>query len=73
MSVINNFDLYNKLHELSQKSTQDTSPSNDFRVCFMTASRINYPVLAEINLEFEKNVMFAKKFQKMFLSNMFIL
>jgi len=49
MSVIDGFDLYTKLHDLSKKVQQDTSPSNDFRVCFMTSSRINYQALAEIH------------------------
>ena len=52
MSVVDGFDLYHKLHDLSKKIQQDTSPSNDFRICFMTASRINYTVLAEIHPEF---------------------
>ena len=43
-SVIDGFDLYNNLYEMSKKVQQDTSSSNDFRVCFMTASRINYSV-----------------------------
>src|SRR5687767_9382943 len=64
MSLMDGFDLYNKLYEMSKKLQQDTSPSNDFRVCFMTASRINYPALAEIH---QKNVTFVRKFQKMFL------
>ena len=42
MSVMDGFDLYHKLHDLSKKVQQDTSPSNDFRICFMTSSRINY-------------------------------
>jgi CheY-like chemotaxis protein len=42
MSVMDGFDLYHKLHDLSKKVQQDTSPSNDFRVYFMTSSRINY-------------------------------
>jgi len=46
MSVIDGFDLYNKLHNLSKIVQQDTSSSNDFRVCFMTSSRINYQALA---------------------------
>ena len=43
MSVINGFDLHNKLHDLSKNVQQDTSPSNSFRICFMTASR-NYEI-----------------------------
>ncbi len=41
-SVIDGFDLYNNLYEMSKKVQQNTSSSNDFRVCFMTASKINY-------------------------------
>ena len=38
MSVMDGFELYQKLYEMSKKVQQDTSPSsNDFRVCFMTA------------------------------------
>jgi hypothetical protein len=54
MSVIDGFDLYDKLYEISKKVQQDISPSNDFMVCFITASRINYTVLAEIHPEFEE-------------------
>ena len=43
-SVMDGFELYQKLYEMSKKVQQDTSSSNDFRVCFMTASRINYSV-----------------------------
>ena len=49
MSVVDGFDLYHKLHEISKKVQQDTSPSNDFRICFMTSSRINYAALAEVH------------------------
>ncbi|MGZ5501070.1 MAG: response regulator, partial [Nitrososphaeraceae archaeon] len=51
MSVVDGFDLYHKLHDLSKKVQQDTSPSNDFRICFMTSSRINYAALAEVQPE----------------------
>jgi PleD family two-component response regulator len=47
MSVIAGFKLYDKLHEISKK--EDTP--KEFRVCFMTSSRINYNVLAEIHPE----------------------
>jgi hypothetical protein len=67
MSAVDGFDLYNKLLNLSKKVQHDTSPSNDFRVCFMTSSRINYNVLAEIHPVMEKNAMFQKKLPKMFL------
>ena len=32
MSVMDGFDLYNKLHDLSKKLRHDTEPSNDFGV-----------------------------------------
>src|SRR5687768_18514862 len=64
MSVMDGFDLYNKLHDLSKKVQQDTSPSNDFRVCFMTSSRINYPVLAEIQPEFGEECYVSKEVSK---------
>ena len=64
MSVIDGFDLYNKLYDLSQKLRRDTSPSNDFRVCFMTSSRINYNVLAEIHPEFGQECYVCKEIPK---------
>jgi CheY-like chemotaxis protein len=64
MSVIDGFELYHKLHELSKKVQQDTSPLNDFRVCFMTASRINYNVLAEIHPEFGEECYVSKEVSK---------
>jgi CheY-like chemotaxis protein len=54
MSIMDGFDLYNKLYEMSKEVQQDTSPLKDFRVCFNTASRINYTVLAEIHDEFRE-------------------
>jgi hypothetical protein len=54
MSVMDGFDLYDKLYEMSKKVQQNTSSSNDFIVCFITASRINYTVLTEIHPEFEE-------------------
>ena len=49
---------------MSKKLQQDTSPSNDFRVCFMTASRINYPALAEIHPEFGEECYVCKEVPK---------
>ena len=66
MSVMDGFDLYIKLHDLSKKVQQDTSPSNDFRVCFMTSSRINYPALAEIHPEFGEECYVCKEIPKEF-------
>src|SRR5688500_10517277 len=64
MSVMDGFDLYNKLHGLSKKVEQDTSPSNDFRVCFMTSSKINYAVLAEMQPEFGEECYVSKEVSK---------
>ena len=64
MSVIDGFDLYNKFLNLSKKVQQDTSPTNAFRVCFMTSSRINYKVLAEIHPEFGQECYVSKKVPK---------
>ena len=52
MSVMDGFDLYDKLYEMSKKVPQNTSLSNDFRVCFKTTSRINYTEFEEIHPEF---------------------
>ena len=64
MSVVDGFDLYHKLHELSQKVQQDTSPSNDFRICFMTSSRINYNALSEAHPEFGEECYVSKEVPK---------
>ncbi|HET7643549.1 MAG TPA: response regulator [Nitrososphaeraceae archaeon] len=64
MSVIDGFGLYNKLHEMEKKVLQDSIPSNDFRVCFMTATRINYPVLAEMHPEFGEECYVCKEIPK---------
>ena len=72
-SVIDGFDLYNNLYEISKKVQQDTSPSKDFRVCFMTASRINYTVLAEIHPEFGEECYVWKEIPKEIFLNIFIL
>ena len=64
MSVMDGFDLYNKLHDLSKKVQQDTSPSNDFRTCFMTSSRINYAALAEMQPEFGEECYVSKEVSK---------
>lgn len=73
-SVIDGFDLYNNLYEMSKKVQQDTSSSNDFRVCFMTASRINYTVLAEIHPEFGEECYVCKESPKeIFLKHIYSL
>ena len=74
MSVMDGFELYQKLHEMSKKVQQDTSSSNDFRVCFMTASRINYTVLAEIHPEFGEECYVCKESPKeIFLKHIYSL
>jgi CheY-like chemotaxis protein len=64
MSVVDGFDLYNKLHEISKKVQQDTLPSNNFRICFMTSSRINYKVLSEVHPEFGEECYVSKEVPK---------
>jgi len=64
MSVIDGFVFYNKLHNLSTIVQQDTSSSNDFRVCFMSSSRINYQALAEIHPEFGEECYVCKEIPK---------
>ena len=64
MSVVDGFDLYHKLHDLSKKVLQDTSSSNDFRICFMTSSRINYKALSEAHPEFGEECYVSKEVPK---------
>ena len=74
MSVMDGFELYQKLYEMSKKVQQDTSSSNDFRVCFMTASRINYTVLTEIHPEFGEECYVCKESPKeIFLKHVYSL
>ena len=74
MSVMGGFDLYNKLYEMSKKVQQDTSSSNNFRVCFMTASRINYTALAEIHPKFGEECYVCKESPKeVFLKHVYSL
>jgi len=61
MSVMDRFNLYDKLHELSKK-LEDTP--KEFRVCFMTSSAINYKVLAEIHPEFGEECYVCKEIPK---------
>ena len=61
MSVIDGFNLYDKLHELSKK-LEDTP--KEFRVCFMTSSTVNYKVLADINSEFGEECYVSKEVPK---------
>ena len=60
MSMMDAFDLYSRLYTLSKKVQQDTSSLNDFRVCFMTSSKINYTALAEIHPEFGEECYVSK-------------
>jgi CheY-like chemotaxis protein len=64
MSVVDGFDLYHKLQEISKKVQQDTSSSNDFRICFMTSSRINYKALSEAHPEFGEECYVSKEVPK---------
>jgi CheY-like chemotaxis protein len=74
MSVMDSFELYQKLYEMSKKVQQDRSSSNDFRVCFMTASRINYTVLAEIHPEVGEECYVCKESPKeIFLKHIYSL
>ncbi len=61
MSVVDGFDLYHKLHEISKK-VEDTP--KEFRICFMTSSRINYQVLAEVHPEFGEECYVSKEVPK---------
>ena len=74
MSIMDGFELYQKLYEMSKKVQQDRSSSNDFRVCFMTASRINYTVLAEIHPEVGEECYVCKESPKeIFLKHIYSL
>jgi PleD family two-component response regulator len=61
MSVMDRFNLYDKLHELSKKV--EYTPK-EFRVCFMTSSVINYKVLTEISPEFGEECYVSKEVPK---------
>ena len=61
MSVMDGFNLYDKLHEISKK-VEDTP--KEFRVCFMTSSVINYKALAEIHPEFGEECYVSKEVPK---------
>ncbi|HEX6672363.1 MAG TPA: response regulator [Nitrososphaeraceae archaeon] len=61
MSVMNGFNLYDKLHDISKKV--EHTPKQ-FRVCFMTSSIINYKVLAEIHPEIGKECYVSKEVPK---------
>ena len=61
MPIMKGFGLYIKLNDLSIKVQYNVSSSNDFRVCCMTTSRINYTALAEIYPELrEENYVYKE-------------
>jgi len=61
MSVMDGFDLYNKLLDISKK-VEDTP--QEFKICFMTSSLINYKALAEMHPEFGKECYVSKQVPK---------
>ena len=61
MSVIDGFNLYNKINEISKKV--EHTPK-EFRVCFMTSSVVNYKVLAEIHPEIGEECYVSKEVPK---------
>lgn len=61
MSVMDGFDLYNKLLDISKK-VEDTP--QEFKICFMTSSLINYKALAEIHPEFGEECYVSKQVRK---------
>lgn len=61
MSVIDGFNLYNKINEISKKV--EHTPK-EFRVCFMTSSVINYKVLAELHPEIGEECYVSKEVPK---------
>ncbi|HEX6646842.1 MAG TPA: response regulator [Nitrososphaeraceae archaeon] len=61
MSVIDGFNLYDKINEISKKV--EHTPK-EFRVCFMTSSVINYKVLAEIHPEIGEECYVSKEVPK---------
>jgi CheY-like chemotaxis protein len=64
MSLMDGFDLYHKLYDISKKVEGTSQSKKEFRVCFMTSSIINYKVLAEIHPEFGEECYVCKKVQK---------
>ena len=60
MSVIDGFNLYNKINEISKV---EHTPK-EFRVCFMTSSVINYKVLAEIHPKIGEECYVSKEVPK---------
>ena len=61
MAMMDGFDLYHKLHEMEKKAQQDTSQSNDFKVCFMTAFEEYYDEFRKIFSDLKNNECFIRK------------
>ena len=61
MCVIEGFDLYNKLLDIS-KRVEDTP--QEFKISFITSSLINYKALAEIHPEFGEECYVSKQVPK---------
>jgi hypothetical protein len=73
MSMMDNFVFTTNYLNYQKQLQQDTSSLNDFRVCFIPSSKINYMVL-EFHPEFKKESMFSqKKFKKRFFKICLIL
>ena len=62
MSAMDGFDLYDRLLDISKKVKH--TPGKQFKICFMTSSRINYKALAEIHPEFGEECYVCKKVEK---------
>jgi CheY-like chemotaxis protein len=48
MSIVDDFDLYEKLLETSKKAAEEETQSKDFRICFLTSSFINLNALTQL-------------------------
>jgi CheY-like chemotaxis protein len=48
MSIVDGFDLYEKLLETSKKGAEEETQSKDFRICFLTSSFINLNALTQL-------------------------
>lgn len=62
LSVIDGFDLYDKLRQLEKKA--EGNPIKEFKICFMTRSRINYKALAEVYPELGEECYVSKEVLK---------
>ena len=61
MSVMDDFELYDRLHNVSEKI--EGTPQ-EFRICFMTTSTVNYKALAEVHPDFAQECYVNKKVEK---------